>query len=212
MLNYGIDKITEIIKISPSLPHIEALPIESFYGVGRATAIKMQAAGIQTGADLKQHSELELVRHFGKVGSFYHRIARGIDERPVNPNRIRKSIGAETSFDPDLEGRTVVEQKLAAIAQDVQQRTERNHAKGRTVTLKVKFANYRQITRSQTQIKFVQDSAQILEIAKCLLRGIEIDTQKVRLLGIMLSNLDTNANQRLSYQLELDLKVFQTAF
>jgi DNA polymerase IV len=188
-------------------PFIEALPIESFYGVGRATATKMQELGIRTGADLKQCSERELTHNFGKVGRFYYQIARGIDDRPVNPNRIRKSIGAETSFDPDLEGRASVEEKLEAIAQEVQKRIERNDSKGRTITLKVKFADYRQITRSRSMLEYVASKDQILVIAQDLLRGVEIESQKVRLLGITLSNLDTETGEPSYQQMELDLKL-----
>jgi DNA polymerase IV len=186
---------------------IESLPIETFYGVGRATAAKMQELGIRTGADLKQYSERELVQHFGKVGRFYYQIARGIDDRPVNPNRIRKSIGAETSFDPDLEGREVIEQKLETIAQEVNQRMERNDTKGRTLTLKVKFADYRQITRSRTMLEDVESQDQILAIALELLRGVELEAQQVRLLGITLSNLDTETDELSYRQMELDLNL-----
>lgn len=205
----GMNKPDGLTVIQPNEaePFIEALPIESFYGVGRATTTKMQELGIRTGADLKQHSERKLAHHFGKVGLFYYQIARGIDERPVNPNRIRKSIGAETSFDPDLEGRAIIEQKLEAIAQDVQQRIERNSAKGRTITLKVKFADYRQITRSRTMLGYVEGQDQILAISLELLTSIDLEAQAVRLLGITLSNLDTEED-KLSYrQMELDLQL-----
>jgi DNA polymerase IV len=205
----GMNKPDGLTVIQPdeAEPFIESLAIESFYGVGRATAAKMQELGIHTGADLKHRSDRELVQHFGKVGWFYYQIARGIDDRPVNPNRIRKSIGAETSFDPDLEGRKIVEGKLKAIAQEVCQRIERNKAKGRTLTLKVKFADYRQITRSQTMLENVADQDQILAIAQDLLRGVELESQKVRLLGITLSNLDTEEDEPSYRQMELDLQL-----
>jgi DNA polymerase IV len=196
-----------VIQPDEAEPFIEALPIEAFYGVGRATATKMQELGIRTGADLKQYSDSELVQHFGKVGRFYYQIARGIDDRPVNPNRIRKSIGAETSFDPDLEAREVIEQKLEAIAQEVHQRTERNETKGRTLTLKVKFADYRQITRSRTMLEYVEGQAQILTIALELLASVELEAQAVRLLGITLSNLDTEMDEPSYRQMELDLQL-----
>jgi DNA polymerase IV len=209
----GMNKPDGLTVIQPdeAEPFIEALTIESFYGVGRATAAKMQELGIRTGADLKQRSERELVQHFGKVGRFYYQIARGIDDRPVNPNRIRKSIGAETSFDPDLEGREIIEQKLEAIAQEVHQRMERNETKGRTLTLKVKFADYRQITRSRTMLEYVSNESQILGIAKELLRGIEVEALKVRLLGITLSNLNTETDEPIYRQMELDLRLFSFA-
>jgi DNA polymerase IV len=205
----GMNKPDGLTVIQPdeAEPFIEALPIEAFYGVGRATATKMQELGIRTGADLKQYSERELVQHFGKVGRFYYQIARGIDDRPVNPNRIRKSIGAETSFDPDLEGREVIEQKLEAIAQEVHQRMERNETKGRTLTLKVKFADYRQITRSRTMLEYVESQDQILMIALELLASIELEAQAVRLLGITLSNLDTEMDEPSYRQMELDLQM-----
>jgi DNA polymerase IV len=204
----GMNKPDGLTVIQPDKAEsfIEALPIASFYGVGRATATKMQELGIRIGTDLKQRSERELVQHFGKVGRFYYQIVRGIDDRPVNPNRIRKSIGAETSFDPDLEGREVIEQKLEAIAQEVHQRMERNENKGRTITLKVKFADYRQITRSRTMLKCIVGDTQILGIAQELLREVELKAQKVRLLGITLSNLDSETDEPSHKQLELDLQ------
>jgi DNA polymerase IV len=209
----GMNKPDGLTVIPPdeAEPFIAALPIEAFYGVGRATATKMQELGIRTGADLKQRSERDLAQHFGKIGLFYYQIARGIDERPVNPHRIRKSIGAETSFDPDLEGRAIIEEKLEAIAQEVQERIERNGARGRTITLKVKFADYRQITRSRTMLEYVSTEEQILGIAKELLRGVEAEALKVRLLGITLSNLDTETDEPTYRQMELDLPLFSFA-
>jgi DNA polymerase IV len=205
----GMNKPDGLTVIQPNEAEsfIEALPIETFYGVGHVTATKMQELGIRIGVDLKQRSERELVHHFGKVGLFYYRIARGIDDRPVNPNRIRKSIGAETSFDPDLEGRATIEQKLEAIAQEVHQRMERNETKGRTLTLKVKFADYRQITRSRTMLEYVEGQAQILAIALELLTSVELEAQAVRLLGITLSNLDTEMDEPSYQQMELDLQL-----
>jgi DNA polymerase IV len=186
---------------------VEALAIESFYGIGPATANKMHELGIHTGTDLKHWSEIDLVQQFGKTGRFYYQIARGIDERPVNPNRIRKSIGAETSFDPDLEDIDKIEQELNAIAQVVQQRLEQNAAKGRTITLKVKFADYQQITRSRTMLGFIAGESLILAIVQELLRGIDLSNTKIRLLGITLSNLDTESYE----QLVLDLQPYPSS-
>jgi DNA polymerase IV len=187
---------------------VEALAIESFYGIGPATAHKMHELGINTGADLKLWSEIDLVKQFGKTGHFYYQIARGIDERPVNPNRIRKSIGAETSFDPDLEDIDKIEQALNAIAQVVEQRLERTGAKGRTIMLKVKFADYQQITRSRTMLEFIDGESQVSLLAQELLRSVEIEQQKVRLLGITLSNLDSETEAPSYKQLVLDLQPF----
>jgi DNA polymerase IV len=187
---------------------VEALAIESFYGIGPATAHKMYELGIHLGADLKRWDERNLVQQFGKTGRFYYQIARGIDERPVNPNRIRKSIGAETSFDPDLEDIDKIEQELNAIAQVVEQRLERTGAKGRTITLKVKFADYQQITRSRTMLRFVSGERPILAIAQELLRGIDLSNTKIRLLGITLSNLDAELGNQTYEQLALDLQLY----
>jgi DNA polymerase IV len=187
---------------------VEALAIESFYGIGPATAHKMHELGIHLGADLKRWDERNLVQQFGKTGHFYYQIARGIDERPVNPNRIRKSIGAETSFDPDLEDIDRIEQELNAIAQVVQQRLERNAAKGRTITLKVKFADYQQITRSRTMLGFIAGESLILAIAQELLRGIDLSNTKIRLLGITISNLNTELGTESYEQLVLDLQFY----
>jgi DNA polymerase IV len=126
----------------------------------------------------------------------------------VNPNLIRKSIGTETSFDPDLEDIDKIEQELNAIAQVVQQRLERNAAKGRTITLKVKFADYQQITRSRTMLDFIDGESQVLSLAQELLTSVEIEQQKVRLLGITLSNLDTETEAPSYKQLVLDLSPF----
>jgi DNA polymerase IV len=184
---------------------VESLAIERFYGIGPATTEKMHQLVIQTGLDLKQWAELDLVQQFGKVGKFYYQIARGNDERPVNPNRIRKSIGAETSFDPDLKGKAAIEKALGAIAQEVHQRLTKNGTQGRTVTLKIKLADYRQMTRSRTLFKFVTSESEILELSLELLKSVELRGEKVRLLGITLSSLDTESDNLGYEQLKLDL-------
>jgi DNA polymerase IV len=182
---------------------VESLAIERFYGIGPATTEKMHQLGIQTGLDLKQWSELDLVKQFGKVGTFYYQIARGHDERQVNPNRIRKSIGAETSYDPDLEDRAAIEKALAAIALEVHQRLTKHGTQGRTVTLKVKLADYRQMTRSRTLLKYITGESEILELSLELLKSAELSREKVRLLGITLSSLDTELDNSGYEQLEL---------
>lgn len=147
----GLGKPNGLFLIPP--PEVEAfiatLPITQFYGVGQVTAARMYSLGIHTGADLKQWAEADLIAQFGKVGQFYYRIVRGQDERPVVPNRTRKSIGAENSFDPDLSEWNCIVQELHRIALTLQQRLE-NQPAGRTLTLKVKYADYQQITRSKT--------------------------------------------------------------
>ncbi|NJM74890.1 MAG: DNA polymerase IV [Acaryochloridaceae cyanobacterium RU_4_10] len=205
----GMNKPNGLTVILPTEAEafVEALAIGSFYGIGRATAHKMHELGIHTGADLKRWNEIDLVKQFGKTSHFYYQIARGIDERLVNPNRIRKSIGAENSFDPDLEGIGRIELELNAIVQVVRQRLERTGARGRTITLKVKFADYQQITRSRTMLGFITGERQILAIAQELLAGIELENTKIRLLGITLSNLDTESYE----QLVLDLQPYPSS-
>jgi DNA polymerase IV len=203
----GINKPDGLTLILPDAAEafVEVLAIERFYGIGPATTEKMHELGIRTGSDLKQWTEGDLVKQFGKVGRFYYQIARGIDERPVNPNRIRKSLGAETSYEPDLEDREEIQKALEAIAREVHRRLERHGTRGRTLTLKVKLADYRQMTRSRTLLDFIASETEILALSQELLKGIALQKEKVRLLGITLSNLDTESNKASYEQLVLEL-------
>jgi DNA polymerase-4 len=188
----GINKPNGLTVILPSDAEafVEALPIEKFHGIGKVTAHKMHELGIRTGADLKRRSHLELRQQFGKVGSFYYKIARAEDERIVEPNRIRKSIGAETSFAQDLSDRAIILQEIETIAQTVKQRLESHQTGGRTLTLKVKFANYQQITRSKTLTAPLSELDTILAVATELFVAVDKDNRSIRLLGISISNLD----------------------
>jgi DNA polymerase-4 len=190
---------------------VEQLPIEKFHGIGEVTATKMHSLGIRTGTDLKQLKLAELIQHFGKAGHYYYKIARGQDDRTVEPNRIRKSIGAETSFAKDLSDRTQMLLELEKIAQTVKQRIDQHQASGRTITLKVKFSDYQQITRSKTAIAPISELNEIIIMAKLLFEGIELSDvsrqaaprlRSIRLLGISLSNLD-NENVGVFVQLSL---------
>jgi DNA polymerase-4 len=168
---------------------VETLEIEKFHGIGKVSAAKMHELGIYTGADLKGRSELELVQHFGKAGHHYFRIARAQDDRVVEAHRIRKSVGAETSYAQDLSNRALMLHELETIAQTLYQRLERYQTRGRTLTLKVKFANYQQITRSRTVMHGIGDVATIVLLAQELFEAVELAGRSVRLLGISLSNL-----------------------
>ena len=205
----GMNKPDGLTLILPdqAAAFVETLAIEKFYGIGPATTAKMHELGIRSGLDLKQWTELDLTKQFGKVGAFYYQIARGHDERSVNPSRIRKSIGAETSFDPDLEDQAAMQQALKGIAAEVHQRLSKNGVKGRTVTLKVKLADYQQMTRSRTLYQFIESEADVLALALELLRGVELEQEKVRLLGITLSNLDTERDAATFEQLLLNLSL-----
>ncbi len=171
----------------------------------------MHSLGIRTGTDLKQRSLAELIQHFGKAGHYYYKIARGQDDRAVEPNRIRKSIGAETSFAKDLSDRALMLLELEKIAQTVKLRLDQHQTGGRTLTLKVKFSDYQQITRSKTVLTSIQELNEIIIMAKLLFEGIELSDvsrqaaprlRSIRLLGISLSNLD-NENAGVFVQLSL---------
>ena len=121
---------------------LEQLEIEKFYGVGKVTAEKMRVMGINTGKDLKAWTKDDLINHFGKPGGFYYEIVRGNDNRPVNPNRIRKSLGAENTFDYDLEELVDMKLALEPIAKTVMRRLDKANTYGKTLTLKVKFKDF----------------------------------------------------------------------
>lgn len=189
---------------------VESLPIEKFYGVGKATTAKMKAVGIHTGADLKAWSEEALVQKFGRVGHYYYHAAQGQDDRPVNPNRIRKSIGAERSFTTDLTQREDMLTALRAIANSVEDRMKRNQRCAQTLTLKIKYADYQQVTRSQTVHDLLYGAEPIYQLASHLLTDHLDRHKKVRLLGITLSNLmpisAVSQRKKIQYiQLSLDI-------
>ncbi|WP_114939805.1 DNA polymerase IV [Mucilaginibacter endophyticus] len=167
---------------------MEQLPVEKFFGVGKVTAQKMKQMGLHTGADLKRLEESELTRHFGKVGKFYYQIVRGIDNREVQPHRETKSLGAEDTFAYDLTTLEEMEAELDKIAVTVHNRLLKYELKGRTITLKVKYHNFKQITRNQSFQTPVNDLETISNTAKQLMAATGVDDVKVRLLGISLSN------------------------
>lgn len=172
---------------------MEQLKVEKFYGVGRVTAEKMKRMNIHTGADLKRYTEEELIKLFGKSGLFYYRIVRGIDNRDVHTEREIKSVGAEDTFPYDLTTITEMNAELDKIAATVYQRLQRYDLKGRTITVKIKYSDFKQITRSQSFIGAVGDIDTILATAKQLLAATEPEGSEIRLLGITVSNFDTPA-------------------
>lgn len=182
---------------------VESLDIDKFYGIGQVTAEKMRKLGVHTGADLKKWSEVDLIRKFGKVGSYYFQIVRGQDDRAVEPNRIRKSIGAEESYADDLVDYHTIISALEEIADSLQRRIERNETSGRTLTLKVKYADYQQVTRSRTVAESIYDSSTMMTLAKELLQTTEAEEKHVRLLGLAVSNLDCEREESEYVQLTL---------
>ncbi|KAA0992938.1 DNA polymerase IV [Dyadobacter aurulentus] len=167
---------------------MSSLPVEKFHGVGKVTADKMKGMGIFTGADLKKLSEEELVRRFGKTGHFYYKIVRGLDDRLVQTHRETKSLGAEDTFTYDLITTEEMHKELDRIGEIVFNRLQKNQLQGRTVTLKVKFSDFTQITRNQSFNEAVTDIDSIIDTAKNLLGKVEMSGKPVRLLGISLSN------------------------
>lgn len=188
---------------------MEKLPVEKFHGVGKVTAAKMKNMGLHTGADLKKLSEQELIRHFGKTGTFYYQIVRGKDNRPVQPHRETKSLAAEDTFAHDLQTFEEMDAELSKIAEIVHGRLERKNLKGRTVTLKVKYSDFRQITRSQSLSSAVADQQTIYETASKLLATAVTEEERVRLLGISISNFnDPEPSKPLQQQQTGQLRLF----
>ncbi|MFV0384950.1 MAG: DNA polymerase IV [Paracoccus sp. (in: a-proteobacteria)] len=166
------------------------LPVARFHGIGPATAKKMQAIGIATGADLRAQQLEFLIRRFGKAGRYYWNISRGIDHRQVRPDRERKSVGAENTYFTDLMTMEEVHDALAVIAEKVWRHVQRHELQGRTVTLKVKFADFQQITRARTLPRAVASQAEMLDITCDLATTVLPDPRGARLLGITLSGFD----------------------
>ncbi len=179
----------KIITPQEAAAFIDELPIEKFHGVGRVTAEKMKRMGIYKGADLKQWQEMDLVQRFGKVGRHYYQIVRGEDNRLVNPNRIRKSIGAERTFSEDLTEVAVMKEKLSYLAEIVFEYMQKSDNFGRTVTLKIKSADFKTYTRSKSFAGELSQLAHLVAVAHELLENSEEELDAVRLLGVSVSNL-----------------------
>jgi DNA polymerase-4 len=169
---------------------IDRLPIRKFFGVGKVTEEKMLNLGIKTGADLKKYKKEQLIQIFGKSGSYFYDIAHGLDDRPVEPNRIRKSIGKETTLLEDIDDTAQMLEILENIADRLENSLLKRDAKGRTVTLKVKYFNFRSITRSVTIDEPADSAAVIMKYVRPLLSKTEAGEKKVSLLGISISNFD----------------------
>jgi DNA polymerase IV len=184
---------------------VASLAIEKFHGIGKVTAAKMQRMGIATGADLRERSEAELVRQFGKVGHYYYRIARAEDERIVQPHRIRKSVGSERTFEEDLVAEEDMLERLQFLAQEVAHDLNRLQTTAKTVTLKLKYFDFVQQTRSKTLIGHLNSADAIFTVARDLLRTPQLPQHPVRLLGISVSNLLYPHDLPAIYQLTLDL-------
>lgn len=182
---------------------VAELPVKKFHGVGPATAAKMERLGILTGADLREKSPEFLRLQFGKAGGWYYRISRGIDHRPVEPHRERKSIGAEDTFPDDVFDFDLAQREVAALAEKVWRSCEAKELSGRTVTLKVKYADFQQITRSRTIETSVRGAAELTMIASTLLEPLFPVAKGIRLLGVTLSTLGLRGSEAGEVQLSL---------
>ena len=191
-----------IIKPNIAEKFVEELPIERFFGVGKVTAKLMHKVGIKTGFDLKMKSEEQLCGLFGKAGHLYYQNARAIDNREVNPNRIRKSVGAENTFSEDIDSLNRLSDELMPIATEVIERIKESAFMGKTVTLKVKYADFKTITRSKTVSHYVTDYNLLYGIGYDLLKSIDL-SPKVRLLGL---SIKTSDNQTWYDAIQLELK------
>jgi DNA polymerase IV len=185
-----VNKPNGLFVIPPenALDFLENLKIEKFFGIGKVSADKFHELGIHTGKELKKLSEQELVRWFGKAGSYYYQIVRGIDNREVQPERERKSIGAEQTFEHDVTDVVDLQDRMMRIVDRMWRSVEKRQAEGKTVTLKIKFFDFEVITRSHTLDDYLNSNPEIKEIALSLLNDELPLPKPVRLIGVTLSN------------------------
>ena len=186
---------------------VETLPVKKFHGVGPATAERMHKYGIETGLDLKSKSLAFLQQQLGSAGPYFYGIARGIDERQVKPDRVRKSIGAEDRFVEDIDDLELATAELRPLAQKVWRYCEAGGFSAKTVTVKIKYSDFTQATRSRTSSLPVADAGAVLETASALLASVHPFTRPIRLLGITLSSLTNEEAGDGSLQPQLDLGI-----
>jgi len=194
-----------IIRPKESLEFVAKLPIEKFFGIGKVTAKRMHGMGIHTGHDLKQISEIELVQRFGKVGRHYYKIVRAKDDRPVNPNRKRKSISAERTFSEDITSTVEMQEQLRGIAERVFLYMKKTENYGRTVNIKMKTPDFQVFTRSKTFSGELKKQNQFFEIVDELIKLHGDEVGAVRLLGVGVSNLSKEYMED-GIQLEFDFE------
>jgi DNA polymerase-4 len=175
---------------------VAGLPVRRFHGVGPVTAARMEALGIRTGADLRAVDLGFLQRHFGSRAAYLHAAARGQDDRPVRADRVRKSLGAETTFTQDLIGRAALLAGLEEIVDTLWERHVRANTQARTITLKVRFADFRTVTRARTLGHAVTARETLAGTGAALIDGLLPLELGVRLLGLTLSGLSGMTEER----------------
>lgn len=188
-----------------ALDFIAHLPVESFWGVGKVTAKKMHQLFIHTGKDLRECSLEMLTHYFGKAGRLYYDFARGIDNRPVETLHIRKSVGCEHTLERDITLRSAMIIELYHVATELVERLKRHQFKGNTLTLRIKFNDFSQITRSLSSSETMYTLQSILPKAKKLMSEIDYEHHPVRLIGLSVSN-PVNERKGTWQQLELPFK------
>ena len=194
-----------VIKPHQAEKFLEELKIERFFGVGKVTAKKMNQLGIYKGSDLKQWSRIDLVAEFGKQGNFYFDIVRGNDERPVQPNRIRKSLAVERTSESDITTLSELENWLEDIIVKLKDRLDKSGKYGKTLTLKMKDSNFGIMTRSKSFSSALSDIDEIKSAALDLLRSNYESGKAIRLIGLTSSNFPSQSAKEEPSQLQLDL-------
>ncbi|MBQ0152886.1 MAG: DNA polymerase IV [Chryseobacterium sp.] len=186
---------------------LENLPVEKFYGVGKVTANKMFTHGIFKGKDLKSKTLPQLTQLFGKSGSYYYNVVRGIHHSEVKPNRVQKSVAVERTFSEDLADEQQINEKIEILSQDLHQRLQKNKILGRSLTLKIKYKDFSLFTRSYTKEEYFTKPEEYISIAKKLWELRPLD-KAVRLLGLSLSHLNTDEKKQISIQLKIPFEDF----
>jgi len=171
---------------------IDDLSIEKFFGIGKVTAAKMHQLGIHKGIDLKQWDMEGLIRNFGKAGKFYYNICRAVDDRPVEAEWERKSIGTELTYEKDLTTGFAIITELYKLERELINRMKENNASGRTVTLKIKYSDFSQITRSKTLQNYIRDFNTLQREVSEIRRSIDLKGKKIRLMGVSISNMESD--------------------
>jgi DNA polymerase-4 len=169
---------------------ILALPVEKFYGIGKVTAQKMHKLGIHMGSDLRTWDMVSLVRNFGKAGVFFFDIVRGKDNRPVEPSQERKSVGTELTYEKDLTTPFEIIAELYKVEMELMERLESAGSTGRTITVKVKFSDFRQVTRSRTLPHYIRDFQTLHREVTEIRKSLSLEGTRIRLLGVTVSNLE----------------------
>jgi len=184
-----------VIRPEEAEKFIEELPVEKFYGIGKVTALKMHQLGIHKGSDLKKWDLVALVRNFGKAGVFFYDIARGKDDRPVEPDQERKSIGTELTYEKDLTTGFEIVAELYKVEKELMERLEHAGVSGRTITVKIKFSDFTQITRSRTLQHYIRDFETLHKEVSAIRKTIRLADVRIRLLGVTVSNLETEDSE-----------------